>query len=214
MALRFITEKGEGTTADAIKAIRYAVDNGAKVLSNSWGSEGEDPSEGQENQALRDAVQYALDHNVLFVAAAGNGHQGVGYNNDTDAKPGYPASYPHANIISVAAIDSHDNLGSFSNWGVKTVHIAAPGVAVFSTMVGNNYSDVVIDKYGFKATWDGTSMATPHVAGAAALYWSAHPEKNYADVKAAIIGSAKKLPQLSDKFFSGGKLDVDALLKF
>lgn len=214
MALRFITEKGQGTTADAIKAIKYAVDNGAKVLSNSWGSEGEDPSEGQENQALRDAVQYALDHDVLFVAAAGNGHQGKGYSNDTDPKPSFPATYPHANIVSVAAIDSRDNLGSFSNWGQKTVHIAAPGVAIFSTMVGNNYSDIVIDKFGFKATWDGTSMACPHVAGAAALYWSAHPEKTYADVKAAIIGSAKKLQNLSDKTVSGGKLDVEALLKF
>ncbi len=214
MALRFITEKGQGTTADAIKAIKYAVDNGAKVLSNSWGSEGEDPAEGQENQALRDAVQYAKDHDVLFVAAAGNGHQGKGYSNDTDPKPSYPATYPHDNIVSVAAINSNDNLGSFSNWGAKTVHIAAPGVAIFSTMVGNKYSDIVIDKFGFKATWDGTSMACPHVAGAAALYWSAHPEKTYADVKAAIIGSAKKLPNLSDKTVSGGKLDVEALLKF
>lgn len=214
MALRFITEKGQGTTADAVKAIKYAVDNGAKVLSNSWGSEGEDPADGQENQALRDAVQYAKNHNVLFVAAAGNGHQGVGYSNDTDPQPSYPATYPHDNIVSVAALDVHDNLGSFSNWGAKTVHIAAPGVAIFSTMVGNNYSDTVIDKFGFKATWDGTSMACPHVAGAAALYWSAHPEKTYVDVKAAIIGSAKKLSNLSDKTVSGGKLDVEALLKF
>lgn len=214
MSLRFIGEKGQGTTADAIKAIRYAVDNGAKVLSNSWGAEGEDPNEGKENLALRETIQYAQDHNVLFIAAAGNGHSGKGYSNDTDPQPSYPATYPFENIISVAAIDARDNLGSFSNWGAKTVHIAAPGVAVFSTMVGNRYSDVVVDKFGFKATWDGTSMACPHVAGAAALYWSAHPEKSYQDVKAAIIGSAKKLQNLSDKTVSGGKLDVEALLKF
>ncbi|MFM6927581.1 MAG: S8 family serine peptidase, partial [Bdellovibrio sp.] len=214
MSLRFITEKGQGTTADAIKAIKYAVDNGAKVLSNSWGSEGEDPSEGTENKALRDAIQYAQDKGVLFIAAAGNGHKGVGYDNDSDSAPAYPASYTNENIVSVAAIDSRDKLGSFSNWGLRSVDIGAPGVAVFSTMVGNNYSDVVIDKFGFKATWDGTSMATPHVAGAAALYWSAHPEKTWQDVKAALLGSAKKIDALNNKTVSGGKLDVGALLKF
>ncbi|MBC7370650.1 MAG: S8 family serine peptidase [Bdellovibrionaceae bacterium] len=214
MALRFISEKGQGTTAAAIKAIRYAVDNGAKVLSNSWGSEGEDPAEGTENQALRDAVQYAQDKGVLFIAAAGNGHQGVGYSNDTDPKPSYPATYNHENIISVAALDANDALGSFSNWGVKTVHIGAPGVKVYSTTVGSLYSDTVIDKFGFHATWDGTSMACPHVAGAAALYWSAHPEKTWRDVKAAILGSAKKIPAAAGKLVSEGKLDVNALLHY
>ncbi len=214
MSLRFISEKGQGTSADAIKAIKYAVDNGAQVLSNSWGSEGEDASEGAENKALREMIQYAQDHNVLFVAAAGNGHSGKGYSNDTDPKPGYPASYSNENIISVAAINAQDTLGAFSNWGQKTVHIAAPGVVVFSTTVGNKYSDVIVDKLGFKATWDGTSMACPIVAGAAALYWSAHPEKTVLEVKNAIIQSAKKVPILADKMVSGGKLDVEALLKF
>jgi len=214
MPLRFISDKGQGTTADAIKAIRYAVDNGAKVLSNSWGSEGEDPADGAANQALRDAIQYAMDKGVLFIAAAGNGHQGVGYSNDTDPQPSYPATYTHENIISVAAIDVNDNFGSFSNWGVKTVHIAAPGVKVFSTTVGSEYSDVVIDKYGFHATWDGTSMATPHVAGAAALYWSAHPEKTWRDVKTAILGSAKKISAAQGKLVTEGKLDVNALMHY
>lgn len=214
MSLRFISDKGGGTTADAIKAIRYAVDNGAKVLSNSWGSEGEDPADGTENQALRDAVQYAMDKGVLFIAAAGNGHQGVGYSNDTDPKPSYPATYSHENIISVAAVDVNDNFGSFSNWGAKTVHIAAPGVKVFSTTVGSEYSDVVIDKYGFHATWDGTSMATPHVAGAAALYWSAHPEKTWRDVKAAVLGSARKITAAKGKLVTEGKLDVNALMHY
>jgi subtilisin family serine protease len=213
MALRFISEKGQGTTADAIKAIHYAVDNGAKVLSNSWGSEGEEPG-APENQALRDAIQYAQDKGTLFVAAAGNGHKGVGYDNDSDKLPGYPASYDHDSIISVAALDVKNNLGSFSNWGIKTVDIGAPGVAVFSTTVDSKYSDVVIDKYGFKVMWDGTSMATPHVAGAAALYWSAHPEKTWQDVKAAILGSAQKIDALRGKVVSNGKLDVKALLKF
>lgn len=213
MSLRFISEKGQGTTADAIKAIHYAVDNGAKVMSNSWGSEGEEAGS-PENQALRDAVQYAQDKGVLFIAAAGNGHKGVGYDNDADKAPAYPASYTHDIIISVAALDVNNNLGSFSNWGAKSVDIGAPGVKVFSTVVDQGYTDTVIDKFGIKATWDGTSMATPHVAGAAALYWSAHPEKSWQDVKAAILGSAKKINSLANKSVSGGKLDVKALMNY
>jgi thermitase len=213
MSLRFISEKGQGTTADAIKAVRYAVDNGARVLSNSWGSEGEEPGS-PENQALRDTVQYAQDRGALFVAAAGNGHKGVGYDNDADKDPAYPASYSHDVIISVAALDINDNLGAFSNWGTKSVDIGAPGVKVFSTVVDQGYSDIVIDKFGIKATWDGTSMATPHVAGAAALYWSKYPEKTWQDVKAAILGSAKKINSLANKSVSGGKLDVKALMNY
>lgn len=208
MAIRFIGE--EGTTAAAIKSIKYAVDNGAKVLSNSWGSEGEDPAD-PENQALRDIIKYAQDHDVLFIAAAGNGHQGVGYNNDTDKLPGVPASYDNDNIISVAAIDSKDKLGTFSNWGPKTVDIAAPGVKVFSTTVTSKYSDTVIPVLG--ANWDGTSMACPHVAGAAALYWSAHPEKTYAQVKDAIMNSTVRIAAVDGKVVSNGKLNVEKLMQ-
>jgi thermitase len=214
MSLRFISDKGEGTSADAIKAIKYAVDNGAKVLSNSWGSEGEDPADDAENKGLREIIAYAKSHGVLFIAAAGNGHQGVGYDNDSDSAPGYPASYDFENIISVAAVDSSDKLGAFSNWGAKTVDIAAPGVNVYSTTVGNTYNDKVIDFGGFTATWDGTSMAAPHVAGAAALYWSAHPEKSWQDVKAAILRTAKKISAVDGKVVSDGKLDVKALLNY
>ncbi len=210
MILRFIGNEG-GTTADAIKSIHYAVDNGAKILSNSWGSEGEDPNEATENLALRESVKYAEDKGTLFIAAAGNGHQGAGYNNDTDSKPAYPASYENDNIISVAALDSSNNLGSFSNWGVKSVDIGAPGVKIFSTTVGNKYSDTVIDLLG--ATWDGTSMACPHVAGAAALYWSVNPNKTWKEVKAAIINSAKRIPTLEGKVSSNGKLNVENLMK-
>ncbi len=214
MGLRFISEKGEGTTAEAIKAIKYAVDNGAKVLSNSWGSEGEDPEDAVNNKALRDTIQYAQDHGVLFIAAAGNGHQGAGYDNDTDPNPAYPASYTNENIVSVAALDVNDQLGGFSNWGIKSVHIGAPGVDVFSTTVGNHYNNLVLDIGGYQVAWDGTSMAAPHVAGAAALYWSAHPGKSWKDVKNALLASAKKIPALKGKTVSEGKLDVKALLNY
>lgn len=214
MAVRFLNDKGEGDTATAVKAVNYAVMMGAKVLSNSWGGEGDDPSEAAANQALKDAISNAQAKNVLFVAAAGNGHQGVGYDNDTDPKPGVPASYDNANIVSVAAVDKTDQLGAFSNWGKRTVHIAAPGVMVFSTTVGSHYSDLVLDlpEYGIQAGWDGTSMATPHVAGAAALYWSNHPTATWSDVKTALINSAKAIPAMADKCVSNGKLDVEKLM--
>ncbi len=206
MALRFIGDEG-GTTKGAIGAIRYAVDNGAKVLSNSWGSEGEDPAEAADNLALQEAIQYAMDRNVLFIAAAANS----GIDNDNSPKKAFPASYPHDNIISVAAIDSANALASFSNYGATSVDIGAPGVKIFSTTVGNHYSDTVIELMG--ANWDGTSMACPHVAGAAALYWSAHPEKNWKEVKAAILSSAKPIPSLTGKTLTGGKLSVEELMK-
>jgi subtilisin family serine protease len=142
-----------------------------------------------------------MDKGVLFVAAAGNGHQGVGYNNDTDPKPAYPASYDHDNIISVAAIDRNNRLGSFSNWGAKTVDIAAPGVDVYSAIPKNKYMSM-----------PGTSMACPHVAGAAALYWSRNPQASWMDVKDALIKSARPVPALNGKMVSNGKLNVKDLM--
>jgi thermitase len=211
MALRFITEKGQGVTSSAVKAIRYAVDNGAKILNNSWGAMGENPKEGVENHALREAIKYAESKGVLFVAAAGNGFRGKGYDNDSASKPSFPASYPYDNIISVAAIDAKDNLGKFSNYGAKTVHIGAPGVKIYSTVVGAKYSDQPIP---YLAVWEGTSMAAPHVAGAAALYWSQYPHKTMAEVKEALLKSAVRIPSLQNKTVSGGKLNLINLMRY
>lgn len=214
MALRFLSEKGEGSTEAAVKAIQYSVKMGVRVSSNSWGSSGEDPANTVGNQALRDVIEEARLAGQLFIAAAGNGDaQGKGYDNDTSKAPGFPASYPHENIISVAALDKTDALGSFSNWGAKTVDMGAPGVAIYSTMVGNAYSDKVIDlpQFGVTVTWDGTSMATPHVAGAAALYLADHPKATLAEMKAAIMKATKPVSTMSSKATTNGKLSVEKL---
>lgn len=214
MPLRFIAEKGGGTTSDAVGAIYYAVDNGAKILSNSWGNFGEDESNPDGNRAMRDAFAYAQSKGVLVIAAAGNGRGGIGFNNDTDPEATFPASYPYENIISVAAIDSKDQLGSFSNFGQRSVDIGAPGVAIFSTMVDGRYGDKLAELPGVPVpTWDGTSMATPHVAGAAALVWSKNPRWSAMQVKDAILRNAKPVPSLSGKVLSNGKLDVLNLLQ-
>ncbi len=126
MPLRFVGSSGGGDTAKAIEAILYAVDNGAKVINASWGG-------GGFSQALYDAISYANDHEVLFVAAAGNGGMdGIG--DDNDASPFYPASYELPNIISVAATDHNDSLAEFSNYGATSVDVAAPGVSILSSI--------------------------------------------------------------------------------
>ncbi len=209
MALRFITEKGEGSTEAAIKSIRYAVKNGAKILSNSWG--GEDPSE--EDQELLKTLKWAQSQGVLLVFAAGNGRDNIGYNNDTDSKPTIPASFDLDGILSVAAIDSKDRLGSFSNFGVKSVDLAAPGVKILSTVPKNDYEDS-IKLFGMPVgEWSGTSMAAPHVAGAAALILSKYPDLPALDLKKLLMDSVRPVPKLTKKVGAGGTMDLAKALE-
>lgn len=143
MALRFLGPEGQGTTEGAIRAIRYAVRMGARVISASWGGAG-------FSSLLAQTVQDAMNAGVVFVAAAGNESRNI------DQVPVYPASLP--GVIAVAASDSSDRLAGFSNFGKTSVWIAAPGDRIYSTYPGGGY-----------ATLSGTSMATPQVAGAIAL---------------------------------------------
>lgn len=151
MALKFIGPNG-GATSDAINAIFYAVRNGAKVLSNSWGG----PT---YSRALEDAIAFAYNEDRLFVAAAGNAAS------NNDSTPVYPANYKLPNVISVAASDGSDRLASFSNFGIGSVDIAAPGVSVLSTFP-KAVSESNSTMYEYLS---GTSMATPMVSGIAAL---------------------------------------------
>lgn len=183
MPLKFIGPTG-GYTSDAEAAIRYAIDNGAKITNNSWGGS-------QYSQTLKDAITAAQNAGVLFVAAAGN--NGV----NSDASPSYPASYNNSNIISVAATDNRDGLASFSNYGSTTVDLGAPGVGILSTLPGNTYG-----------SYNGTSVASPHVAGVAALIKSANPSLDSAQIKSRILQSVDKVSSLQGKTATGGRLDA------
>ena len=149
MPLKTLSPSG-GSTVAAIQAIDYARRNGAQIINASWGSYG-------YSNALREAISRAGQAGILFVAASGNGDQ-YGRGMDADRSPMFPASYDLPNILSVAATDRVDRLSSFSNYGANVVHLAAPGEQIASTVPGRQY-----------AYLDGTSMATPHVAGVAAL---------------------------------------------
>ena len=197
ISAKFLGPNG-GTSANAIKAIDYFTDlkrRGVNIVAtnNSW-------SGGGYSRAMRDAIERANQAGILFVAAAGNGgSDGVGDNNDS--APTYPASYTNANVISVAAITRTGARASFSNYGATSVDLGAPGASIISTTAYNGYS-----------TYSGTSMATPHVAGAAALYASVKPGSSAATIKAALLGSAVATPSMTGRTVTGGRLDVNAAL--
>lgn len=187
MALKFMTANGGGTLEGALQAIDYATQMGADVMNNSWGG-------GGESQALREAIERAEKAGILFVAAAGNNR------NNNDLAPMYPASYKTPNVVSVAAVDQRGRLASFSNYGQRSVHIAAPGVDILST-----------GKTGYLEI-NGTSMAAPHVAGVAALLLAKEPSLTYQDLKSRILDTSEKLVSIKNKVVHGFLNANNALL--
>ena len=189
MPLKFLSAGGSGTTKDAIEAINYVIDRKRKgvnvrIISASWGST-------QRSKALSDAIRRAGDEGVLFVAAAGNN------GDDSDKRPHFPAGYYLPNMVAVAALDRHDKLAGFSNYGAKSVHIAAPGKEILSTWLGGEF---------YVAS--GTSMATPEVAGVAALILSTDPQMSVKELRDRLLNSVDKLDSLKGKVSTGGRVNA------
>lgn len=185
LPLKFI-EGGFGDTADAIAAIVYADSQGARITQNSWGGS-------NANQALVDALKASP---ALHICAAGNS------GNNSDVKPLYPAAYANHNIVAVAATDQDDNLAKFSNYGRESVDLAAPGVDIYSTVPGDNF-----------ALKSGTSMAAPHVSGAAGLILNKFPNLSNEQLKERLMFSTDRLPHLEEKLVSGGRLNLARALE-
>lgn len=183
MAIKFLDKDGSGTTENAIKAVDYSVKMKVDLTSNSWGG-------GGFSQALFDVIQRAQKQGQLFVAAAGNDGK------NTDTSVNYPSGYNLDNILSVAAVDNRGKLATFSNYGKQSVDIGAPGVNILSSVPGNKYD-----------VYSGTSMATPHVAGAAALVLS-HQQMSYLELKKRLMESSRVMSSLQGKTVSGGLLNV------
>ena len=194
MALESLDSAGSGYTSDAVTCINYMtwekVHYGINVVAAncSWGG-------GDYSQTLHDAIAAAGDAGIAVACAAGNDAS------DNDVQPSYPASYDCSNIVSVAATNSSDSLASFSNWGSNSVDLAAPGVGILSTV------PAAIDPAGYES-WDGTSMATPHVTGAIALMAAAYPDESMATRISTLLASVDPVGKLSGKMSSGGRLNL------
>jgi thermitase len=189
MPLKFLGRSGYGDVKNAIEAINYAIDRkragvNIRVISASWGST-------RKSKALEEAIRKAGEEGILFIAAAGNDAS------DNDKRPHYPSNYNLPNVISVAALDRNDNLASFSNYGVKTVHVAAPGKDILSTWLDGSFREA-----------SGTSMATPYVSGVAGLILANNPKISVEKLREKILSSVDKLPSLEGKVENGGRINA------
>ncbi|MFP5248048.1 MAG: S8 family serine peptidase, partial [Thermoanaerobaculia bacterium] len=193
MALKFLGSSGSGTTAGAIAAIDFAIQAkidgvNVRVLSNSWGG-------GGFSKALLDVINKANEHDILFVAAAGND------SSNNDIGPHYPSNYATPNMLSVAATNNRDELAYFSNYGPTTVHLGAPGQSILSSVPGSAYT-----------YFSGTSMATPHVSGVAALVLAKTPSLTTTELKTLLLNSTDPISSLSGITVTGGRLNAATAL--
>ncbi len=198
MPLRFLDSSGNGFTNNAIAALNYAVANGAPISNNSWGG-------GGYSTSLFNAIESANQASHTFIAAAGNSGRNI------DSDPSYPAAYNNTNIISVAAINSSGDLASFSNYGISNVDIAAPGVSILST-ISHQYCGQTSGSDCY-ASLNGTSMASPHVAGVAALILGMKPGASPQEISSILSDSARPTNVLNGILAFGGELDAQAAVE-
>lgn len=190
VGLRFLDASGFGTESSAAEAIHYSTLIGCNITSNSWGGS-------FTSSLINEAVAEADATRQVFVAAAGNSSA------NTDATPSCPACIDQSNVISVAATNASDELAWFSNFGSNTVDIGAPGVEILSTLPGNAYD-----------SWNGTSMATPHVSATAALLMALQPDLAPADVRELLMASGDSVASLVSRTVSGARLNAGRALAF
>ena len=202
VAMKFLNASGSGAVDGAVQAINYfthesqlaPTSENFVATNNSWGG-------GGFSQALSSAVTLAAQNDILFIAAAGNSSV------NTDTTANYPSNLStmagagYDAVVSVASLTSSGALSSFSDYGAATVDLAAPGSSIYSTLPGGGYG-----------TYSGTSMATPHVTGAVALYASANPTASAAQIKTALLASTDSTASVNGLTLTGGRLDVGNLL--
>ncbi len=189
MPLKFLGADGSGDTASAIQAIDYAINNGANIINASWGGD-------TYSRALHDALTRAYEKGIFIVTAAGNS------TNNNDLSPIFPASLTIPGLVAVAASNSYDQLAQFSNYGVQSVHLSAPGVSIASLYPQN--------LYGYSS---GTSMASPFVAGVGALLLRESPNLSGYQLKELILNSVHTSESYSQKIYTSGRVDVLAALR-
>jgi subtilisin family serine protease len=199
MACKCLTSAGTGSDSDLIACIEYARTNGARIINASLDS----PS---FSMACSNAIVAARNSGIIFVASAGNGNPGI----NIDVTPTYPACYQIDNIVTVAYTTRNDTLGSLSNYGASNVALAAPGDEIYSTISGA--SNAYYPPFNFIKI-AGTSFAAPCVSGACALLLAQFPADNYRDTIARLLGATDVLPALAGKCRTGGRLNLNKILR-
>lgn len=188
MAIKFLGDDGSGSLEAAIKAIDYATMMDVDLMSNSWGG-------GGRSEALLEAIKRASDKGIIFTAAAGNS------SSNNDATPSYPASYQVPNMVSVAALTAQNGLASFSSYGKTSVHIAAPGHNILSTVNGGKYD-----------VYSGTSMATPHVSGVLGLLLAKEGRMSHDVLRERLTMTGVPVTGLRGKTLTASRIDAYNLL--